>query len=107
MNENAKTICLITIAAALALIVWISRPGDWSGSPNKSVGEKLTADFDPLAAVSLDITEYDESTATVRPFQVAMVDVKGKTALVYPVAQRLSGRCRKTSRQCGHGADGT
>ncbi len=78
MNENAKTITLVAIAAALALIAWISRPGDWSGSPNKAVGEKLTADFDPLAATSLDITEYDESTATVHPFQVAMVDVKGK-----------------------------
>ncbi|MGA2796971.1 MAG: DUF4340 domain-containing protein [Thermoguttaceae bacterium] len=84
MNENAKTITLVTIAAALALIAWISRPGDWSGSPNKSVGETLTADFDPLAATSLDITEYDESTATVHPFEVALVDVKGKTRWSIP-----------------------
>jgi hypothetical protein len=78
MNENAKTIGLVTIAAALALIAWISRPGEWTGSPNKAVGEKLTADFDPLSAASLEITEYDESTATVHPFQVALVDFKGK-----------------------------
>jgi hypothetical protein len=84
MNENSKTITLVTIAAALALVAWISRPGDWSGSPNKAVGEKLTADFDPLAAASMDITEYDESTATVRPFQVAMVDVNGKTRWSIP-----------------------
>ena len=84
MNEYAKTITLLTIAAALALVAWISRPGDWSGSPNKAVGEKLTADFYPLAATSLDITEYDESTATVHPFQVAVLDVKGKTRWSIP-----------------------
>ncbi len=78
MNENAKTISLITIAVALALIAWISRPGQWTGTPNKAVGEKLTADFDPLAAASLNITEYDESTATIHPFEVALVEVKGK-----------------------------
>jgi hypothetical protein len=42
------------------------------------VGEKLTADFDPLSAASMEITEYDESTATVHPFQVALIDFKGK-----------------------------
>ena len=47
MNENAKTTTLLIIAAALALIVWISRPGDWSGNPNKTVGETLTADLIP------------------------------------------------------------
>jgi hypothetical protein len=84
MNENAKTITLVTIAAALALVAWISRPGDWSGVRNKAVGEKLFVDFDPMAAASLDITEYDETTATVHPFQVAMVDVKGKTRWSIP-----------------------
>ncbi|MGD0383173.1 MAG: DUF4340 domain-containing protein [Thermoguttaceae bacterium] len=84
MNENAKTITLVTIAAALALIAWISRPGQWTGSPNKAVGEKLTADFDPLSAASMEITEYDESTATVHPFQVALVDFKGKSRWSIP-----------------------
>jgi hypothetical protein len=78
MNENAKTITLITIAAAVALVAWLSRPGQWSGTPNKAVGEKLTADFDPLAAANLEISEYDETTATVHPFQVALLDLKGK-----------------------------
>ena len=78
MNENAKTISLIIVAAAVALIAWISRPGQWTGTVNKVVGEKLTADFDPLAAASLGITEYDESTATLQPFEVALVDVKGQ-----------------------------
>jgi hypothetical protein len=84
MNENAKTIGLVTIAAALALIAWISRPGEWTGNPNKAVGEKLTADFDPLSAAGLEITEYDESTATVHPFQVALVDFKGKSRWSIP-----------------------
>jgi hypothetical protein len=78
MNENAKTITLTTIAAALVLVAWISRPGDWSGNTNKAVGEKLTEDFNPLSAASMEIYEYDESTATVHPFQVALIDVKGK-----------------------------
>lgn len=84
MNENKKTITLITVAVAIILIAWISRPGDWSGSANKIVGEKLTEDFDPLAAASLDILEYDESTATVRPFQAALVDFKGKARWSIP-----------------------
>ena len=60
------------------LIAWISRPGEWSGTPNKLVNDKLTADFDPLAAASLQIIEYDENTATVHPFEAALVDFKGK-----------------------------
>jgi hypothetical protein len=77
MNENAKTISLIIVAAAVALIAWVSRPGQWTGTVNKTVGERLTSDFDPLDAASLNITEYDESTATLHPFEVALVDVKG------------------------------
>jgi hypothetical protein len=78
MNENSKTITLITIAIAVLLIAWVSQPHDWSGSPNKLAGEKLTAEFDPLTAASLEIVEYDESTATVHPFEVALADYKGK-----------------------------
>ncbi|HEY4759229.1 MAG TPA: DUF4340 domain-containing protein, partial [Thermoguttaceae bacterium] len=78
MNENNKTITFITIAVALVLVAWLSQPHDWSASPNKQVGERLTADFDPLSAASLEIVQYDETTATVHPFLVALVDVNGK-----------------------------
>lgn len=79
MNENSKTITFITVAIAILLIAWLSQPHDWSGgSPNKVAGEKLFADFDPLTAASLEIVEYNETTATLHPFQVALVEVKGK-----------------------------
>ncbi len=39
------------------------------------VGSKLFDDFkDPLAAKSLEVTKFDEDTATIRPFKVAQVD---------------------------------
>jgi hypothetical protein len=79
MNENSKTITFITIAAAILLIAWLSRPHQFSGgSANKVVGERLTADFDPLTAASLEIVQYDESTATLHQFLVALAEVNGK-----------------------------
>ena len=78
MNENRKTITLVSIAVVVALVAWFSRPGDWTGTPSKAVGEKLTADFDPLTAANLEVVQYDESTATVHPFKVSLEDYKGK-----------------------------
>ncbi len=78
MNENCKTITFVIVAAGVALIAWLSQPHDHSGAPNKDVGEKLAVDFDPLTAASLEIVQYDETTATLHPFQVALVELNGK-----------------------------
>ena len=31
MNENKKTIALLSIAVVVVLVAWLSRPGEWSG----------------------------------------------------------------------------
>jgi hypothetical protein len=78
MKENAKTLALLVIAVAVALFAWLGRPMEWAVSKSVDVGKPLTADFNPLLAASMEITEYDETTATVHPFEVAQVEFKGK-----------------------------
>ncbi|MGA2034908.1 MAG: DUF4340 domain-containing protein [Thermoguttaceae bacterium] len=85
MNENAKTVTVVGVAAALVLIAWWARPGlESSAKPKDEVGQKLVADFNPLTAASLEIIEFDEDTATVRPFLVAQATDKGKTRWSIP-----------------------
>jgi len=75
MNENRKTITFVAVAVVAALIAWIGRPSlRGSGVDEGIVGSTLFEKFDdPLQAASLEIIEYDENTATVRPFKVAQV----------------------------------
>ena len=47
--------------------------------------QPLYPDFkDPLAVTSLEIVEFDDQRGEVHPFQVAQVDVKGKTRWSIP-----------------------
>ena len=72
MNDNTKTIAFVGIAAAVLLIAWFSRPSLPVAQREDMEGQQLFKDFtDPLAAASLEIVQYDESTATARPFKVA------------------------------------
>jgi len=75
MNDTTKTVTFVAIAAAVLLVAWASRPKLPGSAPNELVGQRLFADFnDPKSAASLDIVEYDETTGTLRPFQVARVN---------------------------------
>ncbi len=80
MNENKKTAIFVGAAVVLVALAFISRPASLSDiKPADLVGQKLFADFDPLAANSLEILEYDQSTATLRPFEVAQA--KGRWSI--------------------------
>ncbi|NUQ66100.1 MAG: DUF4340 domain-containing protein [Pirellulales bacterium] len=75
MNENTKTLTFVMVAAAVALIAWVSRPSTPQMAAGDMRGKRLFPDFnDPLAATSLEITKYDEGTATISPFKVAQVN---------------------------------
>lgn len=84
MNENTKTLTFVGAAALVGLIVWFSRPSLPSSDSDDRRGQLLVADFPVENAASLDVLEFDEGTATVRPFHVARVQVKGKTRWSIP-----------------------
>jgi hypothetical protein len=75
MNESTKTIGFVVVGLAAAVLAWASRP---SLPVADSANTKLTVLFpefkDPLAATSLDIVSYDEGTASLRPFKVALAN---------------------------------
>jgi hypothetical protein len=85
MNENAKTLTFVVVAAVAVLLAVVTRPHLPVAAPENASGQPLYPDFkDPLAVASLEIVEFDEATASVRPFQVARLEVKGKTRWVIP-----------------------
>ena len=81
MNETAKTALFIAAAAALALTAWFNRSNlPEATAPAEMRSQLLFPEFkDPLKAASLEIVEYDESTATPRPFKVAQI--KGRWSI--------------------------
>ena len=63
----------------------VSRPSLPVSTSEDLRGQLLYPDFkDPLAVTSLEIVEYNEETGEVRPFEVAQVNVKGKTRWSIP-----------------------
>ncbi len=85
MNETAKTLTFLAVAAAAVLLAVVTRPSLPASSRDDVRGQLLYPDFkDPLAVADLEIVEFDESTATVTRFQVAELDYKGKTRWVIP-----------------------
>lgn len=75
-KENHKTLIYVLVAGMAVLVAWEPwRPAPPDHSAPAEVGAKLFSDFkDPLAAKSLEVTKFDEDTATIRPFKVAQVD---------------------------------
>ena len=74
MNENTKTLTFVVAAALVVLVAVLIRPRPPRAAEEADVrGQLLFDDFEPLAATSLEIVEFDEDLATVRPFQVAQV----------------------------------
>ncbi len=85
MTETAKTLTFLAVAAAAVLLAVVTRPSLPTSSQDNRRGQLLYPDFkDPLAVASLEIVEFDESDATVHPFQVQETDYKGKTRWVIP-----------------------
>ncbi|MDZ7617763.1 MAG: DUF4340 domain-containing protein [Patescibacteria group bacterium] len=72
MNENTKTFTFVVAAALIAVVAVVSRPrAPQEVEEADARGKLLFEDFQPLAATSLEIFDFDESRATVRPFKVA------------------------------------
>ncbi len=85
MNENAKTLIFVAAAGVVVLAAVLTAPSMSVSSPEFVRNQPLYPDFeDPLAVKSLEIVEYDDQRGAVHPFQVAQVDVKGKTRWSIP-----------------------
>ena len=77
MKESTKTFTFIVAAAIVVLLAVISRPRPPRPAEETKVrGTTLFEDFEPLAATSLEIFDFDEEQATVRPFKVAQAPGK-------------------------------
>jgi hypothetical protein len=74
MNEIKKTIAFVVVAVTVALVAWVTYPSLPVLQESDIRGQKLFPDFkDPMAVTSLEIVQYDESSASIRPFKVAAV----------------------------------
>lgn len=71
MNDVSKTMTFVGIAVVALLLAWFSRPAPLIG-PEDDTGQPFFPEFkDPLAATSLEIAEFDETSATPTVFRVA------------------------------------
>ncbi len=77
MNENAKTLTFVVAAALVVLAaVWIRPRPPQPAEEADARGQLVFDDFQPLEATSLEIVEFDDEQATVRPFKVAQAPGK-------------------------------
>ncbi len=80
MKENTKTLTFIVAAVLVVLVAVIVRPRPPRPAEEAEVrGKELFKDFQPLEAASLEIFDFDEEQATVRPFKVAQTPGKDGT----------------------------
>jgi hypothetical protein len=59
-------------------------PAELKEDAGAAVGDKLIAEFDPLAAADLEIVDFNEATGELQPFEVKRIEIKGKTQWVIP-----------------------
>ena len=78
MTQSTKSAVFLGVAAAAVLAAVAMRPTVPTVSEKEMRGKLLIPEFDPTTAASLDILEFDDSTSTLRPFQVAQAPEKGK-----------------------------
>jgi hypothetical protein len=75
MNESTKTIGFVVVGLAAAVLAWTSRPSlPVADSANTHLTDLFPEFKDPLSATSLEIVSYDEATASLRPFKVALAN---------------------------------
>jgi len=71
MNEQKKTLLFIGAALVLGLLGFLSAPKASTPDAFADVGTPFFPEFtDPNSAAILEVIQYDESTASVRPFKV-------------------------------------
>lgn len=71
MSEARKTTAYVAAALALAGTAWITAPRKPVPAAFSDRGQTFFPDFqDPNAATTLEVVEFDEATASARPFKV-------------------------------------
>ena len=71
MTEARKTLSLVVVAAALALLAWVTLPRAVPVEVMADRGVAFFPDFsDPNSATSLEVVEFDAHTSIARPFKV-------------------------------------
>ena len=88
MKESLKTLAFILVAATLAILASVVEPESATPKLMSDQGEEFYPKFrDPQAVKTIEVIDYDEYTATTRPFQVEQL--KGRWVLSsnnnYPV----------------------
>jgi len=88
MNESVKTLLFVAIAVVVCAAAWLTGPRDVE-QPTAAdlIGTDLIKQFDPLAAASIEIVEFDEANAAVKPFRVERKKVKDQIRWVIPSHQ--------------------
>ena len=98
MKETIRTLIFIAVAAGLAILASVVEPENATPKLMSDQGEEFYPKFrDPQAVKTIEVIDYDESTATARPFQVEQQ--KGRWVLSsnnnYPVD--IGDRLTKTA----------
>ncbi len=72
MNELNKTLAFCGAAVVLALLAFLTAPKPVTPDAFLDLGEAFFPDFtDPNVATTLEVVEFDEETASAKPFKVA------------------------------------
>lgn len=77
-RELKKTLAFVAVAAVLTVAAAVRLPGRTGSAPDfDDQGTKFFPEFtDPLKCTDLEVVEFDNSTATARPFKVMFKDGK-------------------------------
>ena len=71
MRESIKTLVFLLVAAGLAITASVVEPESATPKILSDQGEDFYPQFkDAQAVKTIEVVDYDESTATTRPFQV-------------------------------------
>lgn len=75
MSETARTMVYAGVALALGALAILTRPGLPKSVVFEDQGKAFHSEFtDPLAATSLEVTDWDEAAARARNFKVELKD---------------------------------
>ncbi len=71
LNESVKTLAFVIVAAGLAITAAVVEPETATPKILSDEGEAFYPNFrDPQAVKTIEVVDYDDATATARPFQV-------------------------------------
>ena len=74
MNESTKTMAFAGVAVLVMAVAVLARPRLPEPDLDSPVGTTLNKVTDPLLATHLKIVEFDEDSASLRPFEVEKVN---------------------------------